>query len=73
MRLRGFIMNNLQRTMDKNQIQQAITQGQTQGGVYPTGQKISARAFLAKQYSEQLARNSEAGNITIEVETSPSE
>ncbi|MFJ1492568.1 hypothetical protein [Capnocytophaga canis] len=43
------------------------------GGGYPTGQKISARAFLAKQYSEQLARNSEAGNITIEVETSPSE
>lgn len=43
------------------------------GGGYPTGQKISARAFLAKQYSEQLARNSEAGNITIEVETSPTE
>ncbi|GIJ96593.1 hypothetical protein CAPN001_11620 [Capnocytophaga stomatis] len=43
------------------------------GGGYPTGQKISARAFLAKQYSEQLTRNSEAGNITIEVETSPSE
>ncbi|MFJ1411721.1 DUF6291 domain-containing protein [Capnocytophaga canimorsus] len=43
------------------------------GGGYPTGQKISARAFLAKQYSEQLARNREAGNITIEVETSPSE
>ncbi|MFK8281663.1 Lin1244/Lin1753 domain-containing protein [Capnocytophaga cynodegmi] len=43
------------------------------GGGYPTGQKISARAFLAKQYSEQLARNSEAGNITIEVETSSSE
>ncbi|MDO4728405.1 MAG: DUF4373 domain-containing protein [Bacteroidota bacterium] len=43
------------------------------GGGFPAGQKISARAFLAKQYSQQLARDSEAGNITIEVETRPAE
>ncbi|GIM61144.1 hypothetical protein CAPN008_11940 [Capnocytophaga canis] len=63
-----FTMNNGQKTNTTSNYPKANA-----GGGYPTGQKISARAFLAKQYSEQLARNSEAGNITIEVETSPSE